>query len=64
MPEKYKTFKAEIRAYGVELPESGWHAVFEMPMPKSWSKKKRAAMDGKPHQSVPDADNLVKATSS
>jgi Holliday junction resolvase RusA-like endonuclease len=30
-------------------------------MPKSWSKKKKQAMDGKPHQHRPDLDNLVKA---
>lgn len=30
-------------------------------MPKSWSKKKRAAMAGKPHTQKPDLSNLVKA---
>lgn len=30
-------------------------------MPQSWSKKKRAAMDGRPHTQVPDLSNLVKA---
>jgi Holliday junction resolvase RusA-like endonuclease len=30
-------------------------------MPKSWSKKKKAVMWGKPHTSKPDIDNLVKA---
>jgi len=30
-------------------------------MPKSWSKKKRAEMAGKPHQAKPDKDNLEKA---
>jgi len=35
--------------------------LFIMPMPKSWSKKKRAAMNGKPHQQTPDLDNLIKA---
>ena len=30
-------------------------------MPKSWSKKKKAEMDGKPHQSRPDLDNMVKS---
>ena len=34
---------------------------FIMPMAKSWSKKKKAAMDGKPHQQRPDCDNLIKA---
>ena len=35
--------------------------IFEIPMPPSWSKKKKLAMEGKPHQNKPDIDNLVKA---
>ncbi len=35
--------------------------VFFLPMPDSWSKKKKREMLGKPHQSKPDADNLMKA---
>lgn len=34
------------------------HAI--MPMPKSWSKKKRAEMNGRPHTSTPDLDNILK----
>lgn len=34
---------------------------FELPMPASWSAKKKAEMDGKPHQQRPDIDNLAKA---
>jgi Holliday junction resolvase RusA-like endonuclease len=30
-------------------------------MPKSWSKKKREQMHGKPHQQKPDVDNFAKA---
>ena len=30
-------------------------------MPKSWSKKKRAAMAGRPHTQKPDLSNIVKA---
>ena len=29
-------------------------------MPKSWSKKKKSEMDGQPHTSPPDLDNLQK----
>ena len=29
-------------------------------MPKSWSKKKKAEYDGKPHQQKPDIDNYLK----
>ena len=31
-----------------------------MTMPKSWSKKKKAAHVGKPHQVKPDLDNVLK----
>jgi len=34
---------------------------FYIPMPQSWSKKKRREMFMKPHQQKPDIDNLVKA---
>ena len=35
--------------------------VFHVPMPKSWSKKKKAQFEGKPHQQRPDLDNYLKA---
>lgn len=44
-----------------DLPDSGFHVTYHLPMPESWSKKKRAQMNGKPHQSKPDGDNLQKA---
>lgn len=43
------------------LPESGFHVIYHLPMPDSWTKKKKALMNGKPHQTKPDADNLQKA---
>ncbi len=43
------------------IPPAGSHIVFIMPMPKSWSKKKKKAMDGQPHQQVSDLDNMLKA---
>ena len=33
---------------------------FHIPMPMSWSKKKKALMLGKPHQQRPDTDNICK----
>ena len=36
---------------------------FGMPIPKSWSTKKRIAAIGKPHSSRPDVDNLIKFVS-
>jgi len=35
--------------------------VFYLPMPASWSKRKRAAMLHSPHCQKPDLDNLAKA---
>jgi len=58
---KYANWKAEVRALGIQIPESGAHIIFYMPMPKSWSKKKKLSYDGKPHQQVPDIDNIAKA---
>lgn len=44
---------------GYELPEV-LEISFVLPMPKSWSGKKKRQMFGQPHQSKPDIDNLVK----
>lgn len=35
--------------------------VAYFPMPKSWSKRRRAEMDGKLHTSKPDGDNILKS---
>jgi Holliday junction resolvase RusA-like endonuclease len=37
------------------------YIIFNIEMPASWSDKKKAAFEGKPHQSRPDIDNLYKA---
>lgn len=58
---RYRAFAEECRLRGVTLPECGYHVTFVLPMPASWSTKKRAAMNGKPHQQKPDKDNLEKA---
>ena len=58
---RYYLFKDECRLLDVELPESAFHVHFILPMPKSWSKKKKAEMLGKPHKQKPDVDNMVKA---
>ena len=34
--------------------------VFFIPMPKSWSKKKKLSMTGTPHKQRPDLDNYIK----
>lgn len=58
---RYRAFCDEVRLHKITLPASGYHVIFVLPMPQSWSKKKRAEMDGKPHQQKPDIDNLTKS---
>jgi Holliday junction resolvase RusA-like endonuclease len=58
--ERYFAFRDEIRLAGVRLPLAGAYVIFEIPMPKSWSKKKKKNMTGMPHQQKPDIDNYIK----
>lgn len=58
---RYRAFCDEVRLRGVVLPESGAHVTFVLPMPVSWSKKKRQQQNGQPHQAKPDCDNMLKA---
>jgi len=58
---RYRAFADEVRAAEFKIPESGAHITFILPMPKSWSKKKKELMNGQPHQQTPDIDNLQKA---
>lgn len=58
---RYREFCDQVRASKLELPEAGASVTFFLPMPKSWSKKKRLEMFGRPHQQKPDLDNLLKA---
>jgi len=51
--------RAQAQAMGVTLSEC-FSVEFYLPMPRSWSKRKRQDHDGKPHQVKPDADNLLK----
>ncbi len=59
--ERYFRFKDQVKARGIKLPESNYHVIFVLPMPKSWPKKKRNMLRGKAHQQTPDKDNLEKA---
>ena len=61
--QKYYDFKMQCLLEKVELPEDGGHVIFHLPMPKSWTKKKKAEMCGKRHKSRPDLDNLLKSLS-
>lgn len=60
---RYRAFCDMVRyqAGRQVLPDQGIHIVFYLPMPRSWSKKKRDEMRGQPHQQKPDRDNLDKA---
>jgi Holliday junction resolvase RusA-like endonuclease len=60
----YWAFKKELvlKANLAKLKlEPEINIVFYLPMPESWSKKKKAEMDNQPHKSTPDGDNILKA---
>ena len=47
----------------IQEPPFNWDEldiIFLVPMPKSWSKKKKALMAGQPMQQRPDIDNYLK----
>ena len=58
---RYRAYADEVRLKGVKLSENGDHVTFIIPMPKSWSDKKKIEMDGTAHQQKPDSSNLIKA---
>jgi Holliday junction resolvase RusA-like endonuclease len=55
-----RNLQVQAKGYSFTLPESGIHITAYLEMPKSWSKKKKEAMNGQPHRSRPDADNILK----
>jgi len=59
--KRYRKYCDDLRllAQTWELPDV-FAITFVMPMPKSWSKKRRNDMDGRPQKSTPDLDNLLK----
>ena len=58
---RYWAYKDHLNAKRLQVPSAYYHMIFVLQMPKSWSKKKKAEMRGKPHHQVPDKDNLEKA---
>jgi len=61
--DRYYAFKDAIRQAAEEqdFELSDTHTIMiVIPMPKSWSKKKKKETIGKPHQQRPDADNICK----
>ena len=60
---KFFAFRDAVRQY-CDSHAIGWWSFeieFHVPMPKSWSKKKKALHNGKPHNQTPDLDNYLKA---
>lgn len=61
---KYWQYKEELNYAARELNyelKKKLNIIFYLPMPESWSKKKKLKMNGKAHDSKPDCDNLLKA---
>lgn len=56
--QKWRLFATQVKHLGVTV-EDGDALTFVIPMPESWSAKKKAAHAGKPHRSKPDLDNLI-----
>ena len=65
--EKYNAYKEELRWLAKQqdftVPDGYFAIWFCIPFPKSWLPRKKKCRDNenKPHQSVPDADNMIKA---
>lgn len=56
---KYRDYCDRLRALNAQI-ENGCSITFILPMPESWSKRKKELMAGKPHEQRPDIDNLCK----
>lgn len=63
--EKYNNYKidllAEAKRKNFTVPAHGFSVTFYMPVPKSWSQKKKKKHHGFLCQSRPDLDNLLKS---
>lgn len=60
---RYHAFKdmISLQKWEFEFPEKGAQVIFQIPMPKSWSMKKKLKMNQTDHKQKPDLDNLLKA---
>lgn len=61
--EAEETFIARAAGHIPAQPFTGpirLELLFVLPLPQSWSRKKRIAFNGKPHVARPDLDNLEK----
>lgn len=63
--ERYNAYRVNLfhlaKKAGFMLPSSGFSLYFYLPIPPSWTKKKRERMHGQLHLAKPDASNLQKA---
>lgn len=62
--QRYRAFRDTVRLLlrGVTLPTTGLWITFALPMPLSWSARKRQQHLATPHrQAWPDVDNMAKA---
>lgn len=63
--ERYNAYRINLfhlaKQAGFMLPVCGFSLYFYLPIPPSWSKKKRELMHGQLHQAKPDTSNLQKA---
>lgn len=62
---RYRDYCDRLREASGTIPDNVFRLEIEahIPMPDSWSKRKKAEMVGKPHQQRPDWDNIGKAVS-
>ncbi len=59
---KYRKYCDDLRdKFPFKELNDSYKVVFHVKMPKSWTKKKKKELVGKPHQQRPDLDNFVKA---
>lgn len=65
--KKYAAYKEHVgmlAAHYIDYIDKGnaieVELTFHMPIPASWSKKKKEEHEGRPHINTPDVDNLVK----
>lgn len=57
---RYFAFRDKIQSVNLQLVYP-CKITFWMPMPNSWSKRKKQAFNEEPHKQKPDLDNLLKA---
>ena len=59
---KFFAFRDAIKQSSIHnIALESFDIEFHIPMPKSWSKKKKSLHNGAPHKQRPDLDNYIKA---